>query len=239
MRTLDLVLELPGSVFSTSSRFAVEADAIHLLARAVIELGEQGIHMLVTVGFGNLQNLIQDSTLGTDRYVRDVTAGLAAEINALLLYTELEKRQTKVKLLSSADMQVQDVSEVYSPGLAVRYLADGFRVLCNTPVDQGGLFDEDLCAAVRGVDVSAAALCKIVPTEALRNIRVGTGTGPLQVTSEDAILGTRNLPFSGSASSLCRDHHLPVIISHVASIDSLASLLATDAMRPDAITVLL
>src|SRR4029077_7297413 len=147
------------------------------------------IHLFVTVGFENLQALIQHSELGADRYIYDATASLMAQVNAIVLYTELKKRGIRPKLLSGPNVQTSEISEIYTAELATRYAAQERIVLCNAPVDEGGFFDEDLSAVTRALDISAATLCKAVQPGALAHIGP-VGPGLVLVKSEDLVMGT-------------------------------------------------
>jgi uridylate kinase len=239
MTAYNLAVELPGSVLSRSANFVIEADSVALVVKRLIEMRERGLRLLVTVGFDNFQSMVQHSQLKVERYVYDLTAGLEAQINGIFLYTELEKANVEIKFLSEEGIHTNDISEPYSPSLAAKYMAEGYIVLCNAAIDEGGLFDEDLASAVRSLEVSAGALCKAVPSVSLKHLGTSVSGSRLDVKLDDVIVGTAKLPLRGATAAFCRDHGLPIILFSIDSSASVSDLLVQGLPATDRVTILL
>jgi uridylate kinase len=230
-------MEVPGLAFAGESNVGIDAESLAKMVSHISAVAKSDIHLLVTVGFQNFQALVQHAELRTERYIFDATANLMAQVNAVVLYAELEKRGFQPKLLSERDVQTSEISEVYTPALATRYLAHEQIVLCNAAVDEGGLFDEDLSAVTRALDVAATALCKAVPAGSLAHLNPAAH-GPVLINSQDLVVGTSVLPFSGAAAALCRTHRLPVVLFDPRSTISVGDALMQGVQAPDLVAVL-
>jgi uridylate kinase len=220
----NVVLELTGSMFSENPCFAVEANRVKLLVHRILEMKKLGFRLLISVGFDNFQSLIQHSELGTERYIRDLTASIGAQTNAVLLYTELNKAGAKTKLLSQGDILMKDFSEVYLPNLATEYMTNDFIVVCNASVDKGGYSDEDLAAAARSIEVLAEALYKPVSSKNLEKLSDRKSGTELYINYDEILLGKVQVPFKTYTAAFCKDHLLPVVIFDLISDVSIAEL---------------
>lgn len=202
-----VVLEIPGVLFASESQSGITSAGINNITNIINRLTLQGVNLLISLGAGNFQGLIQYSQLESPRMSQDATARLISQINGIILSDVCESKNIKNKLLVDTG-PFDDLAELYSPQAAEACFSRGEVVICAVGVENG-LFDEDLAAALRAVELNAKVLVKVTPTDLSQYFLERDNS--LLVSYEDAMI-KNDFPIKGSAISFAAEYNLPIII---------------------------
>lgn len=202
-----MILEVPGSLFAGETQSGITYNGIQDITKLISNLTSQGTNLLVTLGAGNFQSAIQYSHLKTSRISQDATARLMAQVNGIILSESCASKGIISKLLIDTE-PFEEIAEIYSTQIAEASFAKGEVVISATGVENG-LFDEDLAAALRAVELNAKALIKVT-TKDLSPYFSKTDN-ELLINYDDA-MKKLDFPIKGSAISFAAEYNLPILI---------------------------
>ncbi len=125
------------------------------VAKAVVELRENGVEVALVLGGGNIWRGRQGPTTNMDPVTADHMGMLGTAINSLAMQDALERAGQQARVLSA--IQMTAFAEPYIRRRAVRHLEKGRVVLfaCGTG---NPFFSTDTAAALRAVEIGAEAV---------------------------------------------------------------------------------
>ena len=162
-----------------------------------------------------------------DRTQADYMGMLATAINALALQETLERLGQETRVQSAIHMQ--QVAEPYIRRRAMRHLEKG-RVVIFAAGTGNPFFTTDTAAALRAVEIEAEVMLKGTHsgTEGVYSAgpKVDPGSELLTEVSYLDVLSQGLKVMDSTATSLCMDNELPIVVFDLMGPGNLAGLLA-------------
>lgn len=206
-----LVLKISGEALAGTQGFGLEHDMLVSVAAQVAEIRGMGVEVCLVVGGGNLWRGIAGSAQGMDRATADYMGMLATVINALALQDALEKAGSDTRVLSAIEMR--QVAEPYIRRRAIRHMEKG-RIVIFAAGTGNPYFSTDTTAALRAAEIEAEVILMakrvdgVYDSDPLKNPQAKKfdRLSYLDVLSKG--LGVMD----STATSLCMDNNIPVIV---------------------------
>ena len=206
-----LVLKISGEALAGTQGFGLQHDMLVSVAAQVAEIRGMGVEVCLVVGGGNLWRGIAGSAQGMDRAQADYMGMLATVINALALQDALEKAGSDTRVLSAIEMR--QVAEPYIRRRAIRHMEKG-RIVIFAAGTGNPYFSTDTTAALRAAEIEAEVILMakrvdgVYDSDPLKNPQAKKfdRLSYLDVLSKG--LGVMD----STATSLCMDNNIPVIV---------------------------
>ena len=206
-----LVLKISGEALAGNLGFGLQHDMLVSVAAQVAEIRDMGVEVSLVVGGGNIWRGIAGSAQGMDRATADYMGMLATVMNALALQDALEKAGTVTRVLSAIEMR--QVAEPYIRRRAIRHMEKG-RIVIFAAGTGNPYFSTDTTAALRAAEIEADVILMakkvdgVYDCDPLKNpdAKKFDRLSYLDVLSKG--LGVMD----STATSLCMDNNIPVIV---------------------------
>jgi uridylate kinase len=206
-----VVLKLSGEVFG-GGQVGVDPDVVAAMARQIADVVRAGVQVAVVVGGGNFFRGAELSQRGMDRSRADYMGMLGTVMNCLALQDFLEKQGVDTRVQSAIAMG--QVAEPYIPRRAIRHLEKGRVVIFGAGAGMP-YFSTDTVAAQRSLEIGAEALLmgkKGVDGVYDSDPKANQNAVRFDRLSYDEFLSRGLKVADATAISLCRDHHLPIVV---------------------------
>ena len=163
------------------------------------------------VGGGNIFRGGSGATEGMDRAQADYIGMLATVMNALALQDSFERHGVFSRVQSAINMQ--EVSEPYIRRRAIRHLEKG-RVVILAAGTGNPYFTTDTTAALRACELDAECLLKATKVDGVYDSdpRENPEAQKFDRISYLDVLSRGLNVMDSTATSLCMDNHLPMIV---------------------------
>ena len=206
-----VVLKISGEALAGRQGFGLEHDMLVSVANQVAEIRDMGVEVSLVVGGGNIWRGIAGSAQGMDRATADYMGMLATVMNALALQDALEKAGTVTRVLSAIEMR--QVAEPYIRRRAIRHMEKG-RIVIFAAGTGNPYFSTDTTAALRAAELEADVILMAKKVDGVYdsdpvknpNAKKYDRLSYLDVLSKE--LGVMD----STATSLCMDNNIPVIV---------------------------
>jgi len=224
-----LVLKISGEALAGTQGFGLEHDILVSVAAQVAEIRDMGVEVCLVVGGGNIWRGIAGSAQGMDRATADYMGMLATVMNALALQDALEKAGTVTRVLSAIEMR--QVAEPYIRRRAIRHMEKG-RIVIFAAGTGNPYFSTDTTAALRAAEIEADVILMakrvdgVYDSDPLKNphAKKFERLSYLDVLSKG--LGVMD----STATSLCMDNNIPVIVFDLTTPGNIRKVLMGEAI---------
>ncbi|KUO76283.1 MAG: UMP kinase [Desulfosporosinus sp. BRH_c37] len=206
-----LVLKISGEALAGTQGFGLQHDMLVSVAAQVAEIRGMGVELCLVVGGGNLWRGIAGSAQGMDRATADYMGMLATVMNALALQDALEKAGSDTRVLSAIEMR--QVAEPYIRRRAIRHMEKG-RIVIFAAGTGNPYFSTDTTAALRAAEIEADVILMakrvdgVYDSDPLKN----TQAKKFDRLSYLDVLSKGLGVMDSTATSLCMDNNIPVIV---------------------------
>ena len=207
-----VLLKLSGEALAGSGDKSLDSDVLHLVAREVRAVRQEGTDVALVVGGGNIARGVQVAArTGVARVTADYMGLLATVINALALQDALERAGIPARTMTA--IQMPQVAEPYIRRRAVRHLEKG-RVVILAAGTGNPYFTTDTTAALRAVEIEADVILKATKVDGVYTAdpkRDPTATkfehlGYLEVLNRGIEV------MDNTALTLCMDNDVPIVV---------------------------
>lgn len=210
-----VVLKLSGEALAGGLGYGIESNVIHSLAKQIKEVVELGVEVAVVVGGGNIWRGIRGSERGIDRATADYMGMLATVMNSLALQDALESMDVPTRVQSSIEMR--QVAEPYIRRRAIRHLEKG-RVVIFAAGNGNPFFSTDTTAALRAAEIEAEVI--LMAKNGVDGVYTADPLKDPNAEKYDAltyleILSKGLKVMDSTASSLCMDNNIPLIVFNI------------------------
>ena len=206
-----VMLKISGEALAGEGKYGIEPRTIDAISQDIADVVGLGVEVALVIGGGNIFRGLSASAKGMDRSSADYIGMLATVMNGLALQDSLEKQGMTTRVMSAITMQ--EVAEPYIRRRAIRHLEKGRVVICAAGTGNP-YFTTDTAAALRGMELKAAALLKATRVDGVYDRdpeRFSDAERLPSLTYLDVL--QRGLKVMDSAAiSLCMDNELPVIV---------------------------
>jgi len=224
-----LVLKISGEALAGNQGFGLQHDMLVSVAAQVAEIRDMGVEVCLVVGGGNIWRGIAGSAQGMDRATADYMGMLATVMNALALQDALEKAGSVTRVLSAIEMR--QVAEPYIRRRAIRHMEKG-RIVIFAAGTGNPYFSTDTTAALRAAEIEADVILMakkvdgVYDSDPMKNpdAKKFDRLSYLDVLSKG--LGVMD----STATSLCMDNNIPVIVFDLTTPGNIRKVLMGEAI---------
>lgn len=220
-----ILLKLSGESLQGEQKYGISTDVLRSYAAQIKAAAASGVQIGIVIGGGNIFRGMQGVGRGFDRVKGDQMGMLATVINSLALSSALESAGQKARVFTALNMY--PVGEYYSKWKAIEALERG-----EVAILAGGtgnpFFTTDTGAALRAVEVEARVMLKGTRVDGIYTAdpeKDPTATKFSEITYDEVY--TRGLKVMDlTATALCKENHMPIIVFDMDTPGNLAQVLA-------------
>ena len=225
-----IVLKLSGEALSGDKGYGIEPTVIQSIARQVKEIAELGTEIAIVVGGGNIWRGKVGSEMGMDRANADYMGMLATVMNSLALQDSLESMGIPTRVQTSIEMR--QVAEPYIRRKAIRHL-EKKRVVIFAAGTGNPYFSTDTTAALRAAEIEAEVILM-----AKNNVdgvysddpKVNKQAKKYDKLSYMDMLNEGLEVMDSTASSLCMDNDIPLIVFSITEEGNIKRVVEGEAL---------
>ena len=204
-----ILLKLSGEALAGDKKTGIDAQVLGKICDEIKRVKELGVEIAIVVGGGNFWR----GKYGTEmeRTTSDYMGMLATVMNGLALQDALESRGMYTRLQTAIEMR--QIAEPYIKRKALKHLEKGRIVIfaCGTG---NPYFTTDTTAALRAAEVEAEVILVAKTIDAVYSADPKVDKNAIRydkITYLD-ILNKDLKVMDSTATSLCRDNHIPLIV---------------------------
>lgn len=206
-----VLLKLSGEALAGDVGYGIDPKVVDDLADEIADIVRAGVQLAIVVGGGNIFRGLSASADGMDRAQADYIGMLATVMNALALQDGFERHGIYSRVQSAITMQ--EVSEPYIRRRALRHLEKG-RVVILAAGTGNPYFTTDTTAALRACELDVDVLMKATKVDGVYDSdpRHNKQAKRYDRISYMEVLSQGLTVMDSTATSLCMDNHLPMIV---------------------------
>ena len=220
-----ILLKLSGESLMGEKQYGIDEKRIAEYATQIKEIADMGIEIGIVIGGGNIFRGLSGTSKGVDRVKGDQMGMLATVINSLALSSALEKIGQKAQVFSAINMF--PIGEYYSKWRAIEAMQNG-----TVAIISGGtgnpFFTTDTGSALRGIEIEAEVMLKGTRVDGIYTAdpEKDPTAKKFDKISYDEIY-TRGLKVMDlTATTLCKENHLPIIVFDMDTVGNLKKVLS-------------
>ena len=210
-----VVLKLSGESLAGDQKFGINPEVVEKIAIQIKRVHEAGVEVAIVVGGGNIWRGLAGSAKGMERASADYMGMLATVMNAVALQDGLEKCGVNTRVQSAIEMR--QVAEPYIRRKAIRHMEKD-RVVIFGAGTGNPYFSTDTTAALRAAEIEADVILMAKKgTEGIYDSdpNKNPGAKKFDEISYSEILARRLAVMDTTATSLCMDNSIPLVVFNV------------------------
>ncbi len=206
-----ILLKLSGESLLGSGQYGIDPKRLGEYARQIKKAVVAGMEIGIVIGGGNIFRGLSGSQSGFDRVKGDQMGMLATVINSLALSSALEAIGQKARVFTAIAMH--PIGEHYSKWRAIEAMQRGEVAIisCGTG---NPYFTTDTGSALRGIEIEADVMLKGTRVDGIYTAdpeKDPTATKFDSITYDE--IYNRGLKVMDlTATTLCKENHLPIIV---------------------------
>lgn len=216
-----VVLKISGEALAGKNNFGLDSEILDGITENISKIFKMGVEIAIVVGGGNFWR--GRSGKGMDRTTADHMGMLATVINALALQDSLESKDIPVRVQTAIEMR--QIAEPYIRRRAVRHLEKKRIVIfaCGTG---NPYFSTDTAAALRAAEIDAEVilLAKKVDGVYDDDPEKNPKARKYDKISHLDIINQRLGVMDSTATSLCMDNEIPIIVFGIDSPENIVKV---------------
>ncbi len=220
-----ILLKLSGESLMGEKQYGIDELRLGDYALQIKEIAEMGIQIGIVIGGGNIFRGLSGTSKGFDRVKGDQMGMLATVINSLALNSALESLGVKARVFTATNMY--PIGEHYSSAKAIENMVEG-----GVSIIAGGtgnpFFTTDTASALRGVEIKADVMLKGTRVDGIYTTdpeKDPTAT-KFDKISYDEIYHRGLKVMDLTATTLCKENKLPIIVFDMDTIGNLKKVLS-------------
>lgn len=220
-----ILLKLSGESLMGEKQYGIDEKRIAEYATQIKEIADMGIEIGIVIGGGNIFRGLSGTSKGVDRVKGDQMGMLATVINSLALSSALEKIGQKAQVFTAINMF--PIGEYYSKWRAIEAMQNG-----TVAIISGGtgnpFFTTDTGSALRGIEIEAEVMLKGTRVDGIYTAdpeKDPTAKKFDKISYDENY--TRGLKVMDlTATTLCKENHLPIIVFDMDTVGNLKKVLS-------------
>jgi uridylate kinase len=206
-----VVLKLSGESLQGKFQHGIDPEVLTEYALQIKELISIGIEVGIVIGGGNIFRGMSGTSKGFDRCKGDQMGMLATVVNSLALASALESLQIKARVLTAIAMQ--PIGEFYTKELAIKALEKGEVAIFGAGTGNP-FFTTDTAASLRAIEVGADVMLKGTRVDGIFTADPEKDPDAVKFDkiSFDEIYSRGLRIMDLTATTLCKENNLPVIV---------------------------
>lgn len=224
-----VLLKLSGEALGGEQGYGIDPLVIETIAREVRDVVECGVQLALVIGGGNIFRGLAASSKGMDRASADYMGMLATVINSLAMQDALEKIGVDTRVQSAIAMQ--EVAEPYIRRRAIRHLEKG-RVVIFGAGTGNPFFTTDTAASLRAMEIGAEAILKGTKVDGVYSADPKKDPAAVKFSTLTylEVLKKGLQVMDATATSLCMDNSLPIIVFDITSHGNVKKVVCGEAI---------
>lgn len=220
-----ILLKLSGESLMGEQHYGIDPVRLGQYAEQIKAAAGSGVEIAIVIGGGNIFRGMQGAAKGFDRVKGDQMGMLATVINSLALSSALTSIGQPARVFTALNMY--PIGEYYSKWKAIDAMREGEIAILSGGTGNP-FFTTDTGAALRGVEVEADVMLKGTRVDGIYTAdpeKDPTAT-KFQEISYDEVY-TRGLKVMDlTATALCKENGLPIVVFDMDTPGNLAKVLA-------------
>ena len=220
-----ILLKLSGESLAAGNGTGIDTNRLNEYASQIAAVVAGGVQVSIVIGGGNIFRGLQGASKGFDRVKGDQMGMLATVINSLALSSALQAIGQPAKVFTAINMV--PIGEHYSKWRAIEAMNAG-----EVAIIAGGtgnpFFTTDTGSALRGIEVEADVMLKGTRVDGIYTAdpeKDPNATRFSEITYDEVY--TRGLKVMDlTATALCKENHLPIIVCDMDTPGNLKKVLA-------------
>lgn len=219
-----VLLKLSGEALMGDGGYGIDPSVTERLARQIKELHDDGVEVGIVVGGGNIFRGLAGSAKGMDRAQADYMGMLATVMNALALQDAFEQQGCSCRVMSAIAMN--EVCEPYIRRRAMNHLSKGDIVIFAAG-SGNPYFTTDTAAALRACEIGADCLLKATKVDGIYDMDpvANDDATRFESISYHEVLVRGLQVMDSTATALCQDNHMPIIVLNIDGDDNIKKAL--------------
>ena len=228
-RFKSILLKLSGESLMGKQGYGIDPERLADYARQIKEVQEMGVQIGIVIGGGNIFRGLSGSQKGFDRVKGDQMGMCATVINSLALSSALGALGVKNKVLTA--IRMEPIGELYSKWKAIEAMEAGY--VCIFGAGTGcPYFSTDTGSSLRGIEIEADVMLKGTRVDGIYTAdpeKDPTSTKFDDITYDE--IYTRGLKVMDlTATTMCKENHLPIYVFNMDVYGNLAKVMAGEAI---------
>lgn len=224
-----ILLKLSGESLMGKQGYGIDPERLADYARQIKEVQDMGVQIGIVIGGGNVFRGLSGSQKGFDRVKGDQMGMCATVINSLALSSALGALGVKNKVLTA--IRMEPIGELYSKWKAIEAMEAGY--VCIFGAGTGcPYFSTDTGSSLRGIEIEADVMLKGTRVDGIYTAdpeKHPTATKFDDITYDE--IYTRGLKVMDlTATTMCKENHLPIYVFNMDVYGNLAKVMAGEAI---------
>lgn len=219
-----ILLKISGESLMGEQQYGIDAQRLQQYAEQINEAVCMGIQVAIVIGGGNIFRGLSGTNLGFDRVKGDQMGMLATTINSLALSSALSSLKVKTRVLTA--IRMEPIGEFYSKQKAIEALEKGEVVLLAAGTGNP-FFTTDTGSSLRAIEIEADVMLKGTRVDGIYTADPEKDASAVkfdEITYDE--IYQRNLKVMDlTATTMCKENHLPIIVFNMDSYGNLKKVL--------------
>ena len=215
-----ILLKLSGESLMGEKNYGIDENRLADYARQIREIHDLGVQIGIVIGGGNIFRGLSGASKGFDRVKGDQMGMCATVINSLALSSALQAEGIRARVLTA--IRMEPIGEFYTKWRAIDALEQGEVVIMSAGTGNP-YFTTDTGSALRGIEIEADVMLKGTRVDGIYTAdpeKDPTATKFQTITYDE--IYARNLRIMDlTATTLCRDNHLPIYVFNMDIVGNL------------------
>ena len=221
------LLKISGEALAGSKGVGLDYGVVDALAQQIKDVHDQGIHLGLVVGGGNIVRGTAASAQGMDRVSADYMGMLATVINALAVQDILERKGVQTRVMTA--IRMESLAEPYIRRRAVRHLEKG-RLVIFAGGTGNPFFSTDTAAVLRALEIEAEVILKATGVDGIYTGDPKKDKGAKfipELTFQEALVNGYAV-MDANAFGLCKENNLPIVVFNINQPGAIGQVLNGD-----------
>lgn len=220
-----ILLKLSGESLMGQKQYGIDEQRLDEYATQIADIVRQGVEVGIVIGGGNIFRGLSGAAKGFDRVKGDQMGMLATVINSLALSSALEQRGIAARVLTAVRME--PIGEFYSKAKAIETLRRG-EIAIFAAGTGNPYFTTDTGSSLRGIEIEADVMLKGTRVDGIYTAdpeKDPTAT-KFDKISFDEIYARGLKVMDLTATTMCKENNLPIIVFDMDTPGNLAKVVA-------------
>ncbi len=220
-----ILLKLSGESLMGQKQYGIDEQRLDEYATQIAEIVRQGVEVGIVIGGGNIFRGLSGAAKGFDRVKGDQMGMLATVINSLALSSALEQHGIAARVLTA--LRMEPIGEFYSKAKAIETLRRG-EVAIFAAGTGNPYFTTDTGSSLRGIEIEADVMLKGTRVDGIYTAdpeKDPTAT-KFDKISFDEIYARGLKVMDLTATTMCKENNLPIIVFDMDTPGNLAKVVA-------------
>ena len=227
MKYKRILIKLSGESLAGDKKTGIDFDRVLEICSEIKEIASKGVEIAIVVGGGNFWRGRSNQQM--DRCTSDYIGMLGTTMNAIAIGDAFKQLGQDVRVQTGVEMR--QIAEYYIKDRAIKHLTKNRVVVfgCGTG---SPFFSTDTAAALRAAEVSAEAVLKATNVDGIytKDPKKYDDAEKIDKITYIEVLNKKLNVMDTTATSLCMDNNIPIIVFDINGKGNLKKLIEGKAI---------